>query len=61
MPTAAKPSWENASKVLCIRLDNFGDVLMTTPAIRAVKASRLGRQVTLLASPEGSGVAALIP
>ena len=27
--------WEEARNILCVRLDNMGDVLMTTPAIRA--------------------------
>lgn len=34
---------------------------MTTPALRAVKESRRGRRVTLLASPQGAAVAELIP
>ena len=34
MPT---PTWETAARLLCIRLDSLGDVLMMTPAIRALK------------------------
>ena len=49
-------AWKDANNVLCIRLDSLGDVLMCTPAIRAIKQSRSGRTVTLLGS--GSGVAA---
>jgi hypothetical protein len=30
-------SWGKLSKILCIRLDSLGDVLMTTPALRALK------------------------
>jgi lipopolysaccharide heptosyltransferase II len=51
--------WESAGNVLCVRLDTLGDVLMTTPAIRAL--SRPGRQITLLTSPAGAEVASLVP
>ncbi len=53
--------WEAANKVLCVRLDTLGDVLMTTPAIRAVKTSRPGRHVTLLTAGPGAAVARLVP
>jgi lipopolysaccharide heptosyltransferase II len=53
--------WAAAEHVLCVRLDALGDVLMTTPAIRAVKESRPGRRVTLLTSPAGAAAAALVP
>ena len=53
--------WDAADHVLCVRLDALGDVLMTTPAIRAVKESRPGRRVTLLTSPAGAAAAALVP
>lgn len=53
--------WDGARHVLCVRLDSVGDVLMTTPAIRAVRASRPGRRVTLLTSPAGAQAAALAP
>ena len=29
--------WSRALNLLCIRLDNMGDVLMCTPALRALK------------------------
>ncbi|HEY8491703.1 MAG TPA: lipopolysaccharide heptosyltransferase II [Dehalococcoidia bacterium] len=54
-------AWERAERVLCVRLDAVGDVLMTTPAIRAVRESRPGRRVTLLTSPAGAEAAALVP
>ncbi len=31
----APSAWDRARNVLCVRLDAMGDVLMTTPAIRA--------------------------
>ena len=46
--------WQNARNVLCVRLDSIGDVLMTTPALRAVKESGADRKVTLLTSPSAA-------
>lgn len=54
-------AWEQAENVLCVRLDSIGDVLMTTPAIRAVKESRPGRRVALLTSTGASEAGALVP
>ncbi len=42
--------------VLCIRADNMGDVIMSSPAIRALKES-FGSRITLLTSPAGSIIA----
>lgn len=53
--------WNDAENILCIRLDSIGDVLMTTPAIRAIKESRPGRRITLLTSTAGQAIASLIP
>jgi lipopolysaccharide heptosyltransferase II len=52
--------WESARKILCVRLDNMGDVLMCTPAMRAIRASAPGRTITLLASASGAAVAPFI-
>lgn len=46
--------WQNARRILCVRLDTLGDVLMTTPAIRAVKEALPGSQITLMTSPAGA-------
>ena len=54
-------SWNDARSVLCVRLDSLGDVLMCTPAIRAIKQSRPGRCVTLLSSHCGAAAAPFIP
>ncbi|RTZ48142.1 glycosyltransferase family 9 protein [Candidimonas sp. SYP-B2681] len=48
--------WNHARRVLCVRLDNMGDVLMTTPAIRALKTSVSGRTISLLASRSGAAL-----
>lgn len=53
--------WQGVGKILCIRLDSLGDVLMTTPAMRALKESRPGRSITLLTSRSGAAIAPLIP
>ncbi len=54
-------AWPKAERVLCVRLDNMGDVLMTTPAIRAIRAAKPSRRITLLASSSGARVAAHVP
>lgn len=53
--------WTDARRVLCIRLDSVGDVLMTTPAMRALRESAARRHVTLLTSSVGAQVASLVP
>ena len=52
--------WRDVRNLLCVRLDSLGDVLMSTPAIRAFRET-LGCRITLLTSPAGSAVAGLIP
>lgn len=54
-------NWQQVRKILCIRLDNLGDVLMTTPAIHALKQAGPGRHISLLASPAGAALAAYLP
>ena len=55
-------TWADAGRVLCVRLDAMGDVLMTTPALRALRQSGPpGRSITLLTSPSGAAVARLVP
>lgn len=54
-------AWSEAKNILCVRLDSLGDVLMSTPAIRALKESGRERHITLLTSPAGASVAALVP
>ncbi|MCF6159097.1 MAG: lipopolysaccharide heptosyltransferase II [wastewater metagenome] len=57
----ANNNWNGAKNVLCVRLDNVGDVLMTTPAIRALKDSYPGRRITLLASSSSAKLFKLVP
>jgi lipopolysaccharide heptosyltransferase II len=62
MPASAiDPRWQAARRILAIRLDNLGDVLVTTPAIHAIKQSLPQAELTLLASPVGAQVGRLNP
>ncbi|MDZ4875212.1 MAG: ADP-heptose--LPS heptosyltransferase 2 [Chroococcidiopsis cubana SAG 39.79] len=54
------PTWNTAKKILCVRLDTIGDVIMTTPAIRALKTSHCDRHITLMTSSAGAVVAPLL-
>lgn len=58
---AAKTDWSSYKNVLCVRPDNLGDVLMTSPALRALKGCVQGRKITLLTSRVGQSIAKLIP
>jgi len=58
---SADEKWQKAKRVLCIRLDSLGDVLMTTPALRALKDTQPERKITLLTSTSGAEIASLIP
>lgn len=53
--------WQHARRILAIRLDNIGDVVMLTPALRAIKQALPEAHITLMASPGGSMAAPLIP
>ena len=46
-------------RVLCVRLDNAGDVLLAGPALRAVAAG--SDHLTLLAGPQGAAAGRLLP
>ncbi len=53
--------WQKAKKILCVRLDTLGDVLMTTPAFRALRESGSQPVLTLLTSTVGAPAGRLIP
>ncbi len=55
------PDWSRVHRLLVVRLDNLGDVVMTGPALRAVKTHHPRIHLTLLASPGGAPAAALLP
>lgn len=54
-------SWSEARRILVMRLDNIGDVVMTSPVLRTLKENLPGSHVTLMASPGGSRAAPLLP
>ena len=60
-PPASPPTFSHARNLLILRLDNIGDVLMTAPALRAIKETQPDTRLTLLASPAGSLAAAVLP
>jgi lipopolysaccharide heptosyltransferase II len=53
--------WTDAKRILCVRLDGAGDLLMTTPALRALREFSPERRLTLLASPAGAAAARHVP
>ncbi|WP_343628266.1 glycosyltransferase family 9 protein [Roseateles sp.] len=53
--------WQAARRVLLIRLDNLGDVLMTTPALAAVRESLPDAHLSLLAAPAMVGLKPHLP
>lgn len=52
--------WNDACSILCVRLDALGDVLMCTPALRALRQARPGRRLTLLTSHSGAAAVPFI-
>lgn len=59
--TALDERWQAVRRVLLIRLDNLGDVLMSTPAIAAVREALPDAWLTLLASPSGAAALPHLP
>ena len=55
------PSWQQARRVLSVRLHALGGVLMCTPAMRALRDAVPGRSLTLLASPSGAAALPFMP
>jgi ADP-heptose:LPS heptosyltransferase len=51
--------WEKCKNILCIRADNMGDLLMSSPAIRALKKT-FNCRITLLTSAMGNLMAPFI-
>jgi lipopolysaccharide heptosyltransferase II len=54
------PALERAHNVLCVRLDSLSDVLMCTPAIRAIRDTFPAARLTLLTSHSGAAAAPYI-
>jgi ADP-heptose:LPS heptosyltransferase len=47
--------------ILVMRLDNIGDVIMTSPALRAIRENLPDCHLTLMASPGGAQAVELLP
>lgn len=54
---ALTPAWRRARNLLAVRLDSMGDVLMTSPALAALKRGTPGGRLTLLTSAAGAEAA----
>lgn len=54
-------AWPDVQRVLAIRADNMGDVLMTTPALAAIRHSAPRAHIALLASPSSAALAPHLP
>lgn len=53
--------WARAERLLVVRMDNAGDVVMAGPALRALRDAFPSAGITLLASPAGAHAAAVLP
>lgn len=51
--------WKDCKNILCIRPDNMGDLVMSIPAIRALKEMN-GARITLLTSSMAKGIVPMI-
>ena len=54
-------AWCGVRRVLVVRLDNVGDVVMAGPALRALREALPDARLTLMASPAGAAAAPLLP
>ena len=59
-PGAGDPDWSAMARILVVRPDNVGDVIMTVPALRALRTAAPRARIDLLASPAGAAAASLI-
>jgi len=50
-----------AGRILAVRADNIGDVVVVTPALAALRAAAPHARLDLLASPAGASVVPMIP
>jgi ADP-heptose:LPS heptosyltransferase len=53
--------WPEIRRILAVRADNLGDVVMLTPALRALRSAVPRARIDLLASPAGAALAPLLP
>lgn len=62
-PRVDLDAWRDVRRLLVVRLDGMGDLMMTEPAIRALHMTTDGapRHITLLTSTAGAALAPLLP
>jgi len=53
--------WSRPGRIVVVRPDNLGDVLMCGPALAALRAAAPQARLDLLASPAGAAAAGLLP
>ncbi len=53
--------WRGARRILAMRLDNIGDVIMAGPALRAIKQTLPAAHLTLMISQGAREAASLLP
>lgn len=53
--------WRHVRRLLVIRLDNIGDLVLLSPSLRTLRESLPQAAITLMVSPAGSQVAPLLP
>ena len=53
--------WTGVRRLLVVRTDNLGDVLMAGPALRALRRAAPRAWLTLLGAPAGAAAAPLLP
>jgi ADP-heptose:LPS heptosyltransferase len=53
--------WRGLDRLLVVRPDNLGDVLLAGPALAALRAAAPRARLDLLVSPAGAAAAALLP
>jgi ADP-heptose:LPS heptosyltransferase len=53
--------WGSLDRLLVVRADNLGDVLLTGPALAALRSAAPHAELDLLASPAGAAAAQLLP
>ena len=60
-PGTRTDGWASLRRILAVRLDAMGDVLMTTPALRAIRSSARDAHLALLTSTAGALAARHVP
>lgn len=64
LPSPTPPTdkvWQQVKNLLVMRLDNIGDVIMTSPALRTLREQLPDAKITLMASPAGALTQPLLP